>query len=112
MAEQSSTSRKEQPPLPAEVWVVFGDLNGTPITEFVAEHRYQAMEHAADAADVDDGREFAPWRVARYVLSETAERHASKPDPITDLCEQIKRDIRYCDHGYIHITCGTCNVQR
>ena len=32
----------------------------------------------------------------------------SRPDPIADLCEKIKQDIRYCDHGYIHITCGQC----
>ena len=33
---------------------------------------------------------------------------ASKPDPVADLCASIKDNIRLCDHGYIHITCGQC----
>lgn len=33
-----------------------------------------------------------------------------KPDPVADLCAHIKDSIRLCDHGYIHITCGTCTA--
>jgi len=31
-----------------------------------------------------------------------------KPDPVAELCASIKENIRLCDHGYIHITCGQC----
>lgn len=31
-----------------------------------------------------------------------------KPDPIAEMCKSIRNDIRLCDHGYIHITCGDC----
>jgi len=37
-----------------------------------------------------------------------AEAEKQKPDPIAELCESIRKDIRLCDHGYIHITCGQC----
>lgn len=41
------------------------------------------------------------------ILAE-AEKQEQKPDPIAELCKSIRNDIRLCDHGYIHITCGQC----
>ena len=39
-----------------------------------------------------------------------APSHGAAPvaDPVADLCKHIKDSIRLCDHGYIHMTCGTC----
>ena len=28
---------------------------------------------------------------------------------MTQLIEWLDKEVRRCDHGYIHITCGTCN---
>lgn len=70
----------KQPELPQEVWVVFGALDGKPICEYVAAYRQAAMEHAADAADVGDGKAFAPWRVARYVLADGVPSEIKKPE--------------------------------
>ena len=43
---------------------------------------------------------------ARQLERELAE--AKKADPIRDLCTHIKESLRFCGHGYIHITCGDC----
>ena len=43
---------------------------------------------------------------ARQLERELAE--AKKANPIGNLCTHIKESLRFCGHGYIHITCGDC----
>lgn len=59
----------------------------------------------ANAERVDFADEVVTW-LSSAIRSKSTE--APKSDPIADLCEKIKQDIRYCDHGYIYITCGQC----
>lgn len=46
----------------------------------------------------------------RELQAQVSETVAPQPkaDPIADLCAHIKGSIRFCDHGYIHVTCGDC----
>lgn len=62
-------------PLPTEVWVVFSQHErGQYSSDFVADYKHGAMEHANVMSGDEEGASlFGPYRVARYVADTVSE---------------------------------------
>jgi hypothetical protein len=68
MADDLLRDKHEALPLPAEVWVVCNQVQPGKLTvDFAADDRTAAQDHASECAGHEVGREFGPYRVARYV---------------------------------------------
>ena len=49
------------------------------------------------------------WARDTAPLPSSLSEIATPRDPEQTLLAYLKENVRLCDHGFIHITCGTCN---
>jgi hypothetical protein len=67
----------------------------------------KAVEYAVNRLDAEANKP----QIAGDLAVALAQSRVQQ-DPIEELCSYIKESIRFCDHGYIHVTCGDCQLRQ